>query len=225
MIWIKIKKEYLNTNHNFIIGGVYNSPINSSYTKRQDKDLFVKIQNKLQTFPLDEYIIIGGDFNARVGNMQYFIEESDEEKALLNLPENYIISRYKKVRCNQDQHKNTFGEKLIDMATSTNLKILNGRIIGDLSGRYTYIGYNGLSTVDYVLGSENLLNNKHVHSFEVEKLTIFSDHRPTCLTLQYDATKKIDVDTNGPSILTKPKKNKISINNYDSYKTELQQNE
>ena len=200
---------------------IYNSPINSTYTKARDEDLFLEIQNKMLTVAQNEFVIVGGDFNARVGNMQDHIEESEEEKELLNLPDIYTMSQFKKLRCNQDQHKNSFGEKLIDMATSTNLKILNGRTLGDLEGRYTYVGYNGLSTVDYVLGSENLFLRNHIHSFEVEQLTLLSDHRPTCLTLQYSAHKETKKEGKEP-LLTSHKRHKYFITNYAQFKTILQ---
>ena len=221
MIWIKIRKEYLNTDRNLFVGGIYNSPINSTYTKARDEDLFLEIQNRMLTVAQNEFVIVGGDFNARVGNMQDHIEESEEEKELLNLPDIYTMSQFKKLRCNQDQHKNSFGEKLIDMATSTNLKILNGRTLGDLEGRYTYVGYNGLSTVDYVLGSENLFLRNHIHSFEVEQLTLLSDHRPTCLTLQYSAHKETEKEGKEP-LLTSHKRYKYFITNYAQFKTILQ---
>ena len=219
MIWFKIKKEFLNTDRNFIIGGIYNSPINSSYTKANDNDIFETIQTKLMTFPPNDYILIGGDFNARVGNLQDFIEEDDDDIDILNLPSNYKIDKYKKERSNQDQHKNSYGEKLIDLAISSKLKILNGRILGDLMGKYTYIGYNGISTVDYILGSENLLLQNYIHSFEVEDLTLISDHRPINVTLHF-GTKKSDKNMTTPTPSNPRKKNTI-IRNYEDYTTKL----
>ena len=69
MIWIKIhNEEYFEKNIN--IGFIYNSPINSSYTKRQTQDFYYELQNKLITFPRDDYTIIGGDFNARTGTLR-----------------------------------------------------------------------------------------------------------------------------------------------------------
>ena len=80
------------------------------------------------------YVLIGGDFNARVGNMQDYIEENEEDLNFLNLPQNYQFDKYKIPRSNQDQHKNEYGLKLIELALSSNMKILNGRIIGDIMG-------------------------------------------------------------------------------------------
>ena len=219
MIWFKINKEFLNTDKNFIIGGIYNSPINSSYTKTNNDDIFEKIQSKILTFSQNDYIVLGGDFNARVGNMHDFIEESDNEHAILNLPPNYQIDKYKKPRSNQDQHINTYGEKLIELAISSKMKILNGRTIGDLMGKYTYIGYNGISTVDYVLGSENLMMQNYIHSFEVGELTGISDHRPIDVTLKFEKLEKEEnLNKKTPSTL---RKKKMTIRNYENYKTKL----
>ena len=99
------------------------------------------------------------------------------------------------------------------------MKILNGRILGDLLGKYTYIGYKGVSTVDYVLGSESLLMLDHIHSFEVEELTLLSDHRPISLTVKYNVNK--DQNIQETPISCTPKKNKLMQNNKEIYKNEL----
>ena len=155
--------------------------------------------------------------------MQDYIEENKDDRNYFDLPEQYKITQFKRQKCNQDQHKNSYGEKLIDLATSTNMKILNGRTIGDLMGKYTYIGYNGVSTVDYVLGSEDLLLKNYIHSFEVEEFTLLSDHRPTCLTLQYSG-KTINVKEVENIHKTIPKKKRIHIRDYSSYEKELHKN-
>ena len=57
-----------------------------------------------------------------------------------------------------------------------NLKILNGRKIGDLIGKYTCHHYNGSSTVDYIITETDLFDK--VRYFQVLPLTLFSDHCP-----------------------------------------------
>ena len=143
-----------------VIGSIYNSPINSSYNKNNDCDLFEHIQKNIRNLSLDNHIIVGGDFNARVGDAKDYFEENQSDIEYLSLPQNYQICKCKKKRTNQDEHKNKYGEKLTELAITSNMKILNGRTIGDLLGKYTYIGYNGASTVDYVLCSEEILNYK-----------------------------------------------------------------
>ena len=70
------------------------------------------------------------------------------------------------------------------------MRILNGRTLGDFLGKFTYIGYNGVSTVDYVLASEFFLMKSHIHSFTIEDLTSLSDHRPLSLQLKYMKNKE-----------------------------------
>ena len=100
MIWLKIIKEYLNTDKNLVIGGIYNSPINSSYTKSNDMDIFDKIQDKILTFSQNEYVIFWGDLNARVGDLQDFVDENESDVELLNVPQDYQVDRYRKLRNN-----------------------------------------------------------------------------------------------------------------------------
>ena len=139
----------------------------------------------MTTFSPNDYIIIGGDFNARTGVLPDYIHENPKYINFLNLPDSYNIDKFTKTRNNQDLHINLYGEKLIDFAISTKLRILNGRALGDLMGRFTYIGYNGVSVVDYTLASENFIMKNYTHSFSIEALTTLSDHRPLNLKLNY----------------------------------------
>ena len=139
---------------------------------------------------------------------------------LLNFPQNYQVDRYRKLRSNQDQHTNVYGQKLIELSISSKMKILNGRILGDLMGKFTYIGYNGISTVDYVLGSENFLMQDYIYSFQVEELTYLSDHRPISLTLKFNKRKEKENIQKIP-VSNKLRKKKITLNNYENYKIEL----
>ena len=102
------------------------------------------------------------------------------------------------------------------MSISTSMRILNGRTIGDLQGKFTYIGYNGFSTIDYVLASENILIEKLIHSLKVEDLSSLSDHRSLTLKLNYTRTNKNKQETID---LIKIKRTRIQ--NIETYKTEL----
>ena len=185
MLWIKLNKILLNLDQDLCIGTVYNSPINSSYTKTQESDFYFNLQEKMTTFSPNDYIIIGGDFNARTGVLPDYIHENHKDINFLNLPESYNIDKFTKTRNNQDLHINSYGEKLIDVTISTKLRILNGRTLGDLMGKFTYTGYNGVSVVDYILASENFIMKNYIHSFSIEALTTLSDHRPLNLKLNY----------------------------------------
>ena len=184
MLWIKIRNDKC-FEKNINLGVIYNSPIYSSYTKKQTNDFYCELQNKLATFSSNEYVLIGGDFNARTGTLHDYRYENESDKKFINLPEEYEIDQFTRKRNNQDIHINSYGEKLIDFSISTQMRILNGRTLGDFQGKVTYIGYNGVSTIDYILPSEIFLMRKYIHSFNVEELTSLSDHRPLTLKLKY----------------------------------------
>ena len=48
---------------------------------------------------------------------------------------------------------------MLEICTALNLRIFNGRIVGDLEGKKTCFHYNGSSVVDYVIGSKAILQN------------------------------------------------------------------
>ena len=76
----------------------------------------------------------------------------------------------------QDKNTNTNGEHLADLCMIINLKILNGRKIGDLVGKYTCDHYNGSSTVDYIITETNLFDK--VGYFQVLPLNLFYEYCP-----------------------------------------------
>ena len=216
MLWIKLDKEGLNIEKDLYIGTVYNSPISSSYTKKQNLDFFTDLQTKIASLTNNDYLIIGGDFNARTAKIPDYIDENHNEIEFLNLPNTYCIDNFKKIRNNQDEHTNSYGAQLIDFCTSTNIKILNGRTLGDFTGKYTYIGYNGLSVVDYALASENFLQTDHIQSFTVDTITSLSDHRPISLQLQFKFQNLIQ-----PTPITIKRPSRIKLENIETYKHAL----
>ena len=172
----------------------------------------------MTTFSSNEYVLIGGDFNSRTGIIKDYIDENESDKNYINLPDAYEIDQFTRKRNNQDIHVNSYGEKLIDFSISTKMRILNGRTLGDFQGKFTYIGYNGASTIDYILASESFLMRKYIHSFNVEDLTSLSDHRPINVKLKYIKNKET---TNNPINLL-PKPNRFYIKNIESYREKLE---
>ena len=69
---------------------------------------------------------------------------------------------------------NRSGKLLLNLCKESTLRILNGRTIGDLQGRYTCTTYNGCSLVDYTLVNNELLRG--IGNFKVQDLTNLSDH-------------------------------------------------
>ena len=170
----------------------------------------------IASFKKDDIILVGGDFNAHTGRLIDFIEDDNTINDFVLQPE--ILQKRKDLiqrkRMNQDKKINKFGRDLRDICISTNMKILNGRTIGDLVGQLTYIGPNGCSTVDYVIGSENAITGKKeiVQKFQVEEINSLSDHRPLSLNLS-SITGTLPAEDNASLLLkSENRKRKLSYN-------------
>ena len=98
-------------------------------------------------------IIVQGDFNTRTGDMQETISHDN------NVPEDYEVDE-PYIRQSQDSGTiNSRGVNLLETCTALNLRILNGRIVGDLDDKKACFHYNGSSVVDYIIASKNIVRN------------------------------------------------------------------
>ena len=75
---------------------------------------------------------------------------------------------------NFDQYLNEHGKILLEMCKSLDIRILNGRCKGDSLGKITFNAIQGISTVDYIIVSEELLDK--FQNFVVRQPSPFSDH-------------------------------------------------
>ena len=168
-----------------IFGTVYISPIKSEIYKNESitEDTFTTLTKHIASFDKEDMILVGGDFNARTGRLLDFIEDENEGNEFFTQPNLILKDIVKRKRINQDKIVNQFGEELRDLCISTNMKILNGRTLGDFIGQPTYIGPRGCSTVDYVISTENAITGRKeiLQKFQIEDLNRFSDHRPLSL--------------------------------------------
>jgi len=111
-------------------------------------------------------IVVLGDFNCRIGEMDY---------------ENHVLSE---ILHNQDKIHNKKGVKLLKRLHTLDLHILNGRTNGDLNGKYSYISTLGNSTIDLGFCSHNILNT--INSFKVHSW-MESDHFP--ISIKFEDTQ------------------------------------
>ena len=154
-IWCKLDKTYFNFQKDIYLGTVYLSP--SNFERSNSVDLIGELEVEMLHFSQRGDIVVQGDFNARTGGMQETI--SDDDNAFLNAPEDYEADE-QYIRQSQDSGTiNCRGRSLLETCTALNLRILNGRIVGDLDGKKTCFHYNGSSVVDYVIASKNILRN------------------------------------------------------------------
>ena len=132
-IWCKLDRTYFNLQNDIYIGTVYLSP--SNFERSNSVDLIGELEVEMLLFSQKGDVVVQGDFNARTGDMQETILEDDN--AFLNVPEDYEVDELY-IRQSQDSGTiNSRGRSLLKTCTALNLRILNGRIVGDLDGKKT----------------------------------------------------------------------------------------
>jgi hypothetical protein len=105
-------------------------------------------------------LVIGGDFNARIGGKGRRMEEQQA-----------TIER----RPTKDGIENAEGRELVSLVEERGWDVLNGNCIGDEKGEYTYIGSRGETVIDYVMVNEEAWDK--IEEFKVGE-RVESDHMP-----------------------------------------------
>ncbi|VDI41416.1 Hypothetical predicted protein [Mytilus galloprovincialis] len=139
-------------------------------------------------------VLLCGDFNARIANSPDYILNDDQ--SYLPLFDNYPIDKQTLKRQSSDTTIDSRGKSLLDLCILNQLRILNGRVLGDVFGKYTCYTPTGSSVVDYVMVSESILDQIlyfYVHNFMP---TISDCH---CI-LEWEMSSKFTVDDNDCNI-------------------------
>ena len=180
---IKFHKSFFHTDQDTFLVSFYISPSTSSYRKRQSNNPWDLLNNLLTILSTKGEILLCGDSNARTGLQQDDIEESTINIHDMPLE---LLTNSQKPRNNSDKKTNVDGNELIDLSIAHKLTILNGRTIGDLLGKKTYICRRGTSVIDYALATQHIKNN--IYAFRIGDYTAYSDHRPLHIKIAF--TKK-----------------------------------
>jgi exonuclease III len=167
ILWCKISKELFKSDNDLYLGGLYLPPEHSRYF---EPELFDKLQEDIITFSGKGDVIIIGDFNARTGKLNDFIE-TDGNKYIQNLNSNFS---HNSKRENFDNKINNHGKHLIEICKNCNLRILNGRTKGDSLGKPTFHNKHGTSTIDYAICNTKSINN--IKFLVVQEPNYLSDH-------------------------------------------------
>lgn len=179
-VWVKLDKEFFSLEDDIYLCAVYSPPPDSAYSKRLDTDILEQIEIDTYKYKKCGQVILIGDFNARTGTApDYIIHDNDN---YIPLDEKYPIDSSLQQRQSQDNIIDDRGKHLLEICIAAQLRILNGRKIGDSIGHYTSHQYNGSSVIDYAVCSESILNR--IASFHVHDLIgSLTDHCMISFTL------------------------------------------
>ena len=154
--WLKFDKKYFHLQSDLYLCALYFPPANSSYTKHLHYDILELIEKDLLNYKEKGDVMICGDFNARTGTELDVI--TDDTSKYLPLFDSYKIDNTTRVRQNHDTVLDARGRDLLEFCIENQMRIMNGRCMGDIFGHFTCFNPLGQSTVDYLLASENITN-------------------------------------------------------------------
>ena len=159
-------------NKDLYVCTVYNNP----YSSGSNNCAFLQLQKDIERFSNLGEILLCGDFNARTASLDDFVN-SDYISTHIHTGEGYSMDKpvHNIRRQNKDVKTNTWGKELLNLCKGANLRILNGRTMGDLYGDFTYYKNKARSAVDYVIVGKTFLDK--ISHFKVsEPIVYLSDH-------------------------------------------------
>lgn len=151
-------------NEQLTLGVVYFKPTLNNYTVvEMIEEIFEKVES-------EDKLILAGDFNSRIGNMNYME------------PEILLGTNLQSERQSKDTMINDRGHLILDVMAKYGMIVLNGRVEGDVPGEYTFVGTGGVSTVDLVW--VNIQIAERIKKMEVTGKNLNSDHLALYLQLE-----------------------------------------
>ena len=152
----------------------YASPITSCYTKARTENVIDTIERK--TLNAGGNCLIMGDLNGRTKLGEDFVRDENDEHSPIN---SVCYTKDEHAgRANMDRTPiDRQGKKILELCKYSSYRILNGRVKGDKTGKFTRYPSNlrdDPSLIDYALCNTTLMNN--IHSFSVLPFTGLSDH-------------------------------------------------
>lgn len=137
----------------------------------------------------DMPIILGGDFNARVGSLGENLADILDGTCLF--PESQLL----------DPPCPPKGAILTTFMAENGFFLLNGRTTNDHPGQYTFVGHQGKSTIDLVY--INLECTNFILDLSVLPHVSLSDHLPVCLKIALPTTTQTICTPQGDSGATR----------------------
>ena len=196
-IWIKLCRYFFNTTQDTYLCVAYIPPENSPFYKTRGENTLSYIESDIMKYKNEGSIMLVGDLNARTRTeLDYIVYDNDKYMSDRDF---YTSDKEIIPRNSQDIATPCVrGKALLELCNAAQIRIINGRSIGDINGKYTCHKYNGSSVVDYLITSEN--NMKNILYMEVSEIFgDLSDHCSISWSLKCDyALNSIPNDSSKP---------------------------
>ena len=185
IVAIKLKKNFFRFEFDLYLVCFYITPSTSSYAKKipnYTEKTFSALSTVCNRLRQKGEVVMCGDANARTGTLPDFIS-SQNTGATHNIY--YDIGFQHDVEEPRNNSDPTLIEphcqNFLDLVINNQLKILNGRTLGDAMGNLTCHKRYGSSLVDYFVATSWVRD--HVDSLQIKEFTSYSDHCPLILNL------------------------------------------
>ena len=165
IIWSCLKGHLFGIHSDISLAAVYLPPLQSQ--RKAGEDVLSVLEQEIHKF------------STGTGTLNDFIENDCQDFTAADTA--YNLDKNWPKRNNANCSFNKLGDETLRLCIGNKPRLLNGRVTGDLDGKLTSYQYNGASTVDYGIVSEDLQNV--VLGFQVQALTPYSDHCPITLQL------------------------------------------
>lgn len=188
-VWMKMCRVFFKMSRDIYICSAYIPPEGSTFYIGRDTDPLAVLERDIMNFSKDGDIMLLGDLNARTAELTDHIPQGlDNLNSLRQKSPNSTLLEVlgRMNRNNLDTTSNSYGKAVVELCKNTDMRILNGRTIGDLEGAYTSFQYNGKSVVDYCIVSESLL--PAFNQFKVLQPNHLSDHAPISTKFAFSCT-------------------------------------
>ena len=151
-IWMKFDRTYFGLDKDIFLCACYIPPEGSNiYKQYQAKfNRFNIIEDETMKYKQKGNVLLMGDLNARSGVLDDFVDKDNDDR----------LEIYSK--CSHYQNN------LINMCKILQMRILNGRTIGDIKGNITYMHPS------YAVADQDLMSQ--VVCFKVNEICYLSDH-------------------------------------------------
>ena len=200
-------------NENLLCISIYIPPEGSKYSFLEMFDDLEELILAIRNEHMVEKIILLGDLNARTGLT------NDSIKFSRHLQQDCGTEPLElRPRANQDRFVNAYGKRLVQLCTTMEMRIMNGRVEGDLMGKPTS---NDSSTIDYIVVSEEAvpcIQSMKVHNFDPLLSDMHCLISVKCqINLLLPPGSSTDIATNEKRFITKwnPQNNIIFKSNFD----------
>ena len=147
-MWVKLNKEYFSLQNDMHICMLHIPPKNSTFTLKNG-DGFEVLVNATRKYSSAGDLLVIGDFNAHTGRAADFIT-SDSDAVYATYDDHYSPDYTCDTRNSEDEIICRRGRELLELCIQSKMRILNGRMLGDLSGKFTCLCSIGSSVIDCI---------------------------------------------------------------------------